>query len=200
MPKTTKQYLELKEERKNQIINGALKLFCERGFDAVNVDEICKYVKISHGLFYHYFTSKLDLQRAIINNGQERNKKTREFLDNSTLTGLEYIKKSTSLILENLKSDEMACYYYYYMIIENPPRKDDKDKRRPKVFKRLIQEIENGQKNKDIVPGDPHEILFANFTMLIGIALLNMKHKKTVQPMVPDLEIVMNLFYRKKDE
>ena len=199
MPKTTKQCLELKEERKNQIINGALKLFCERGFYAVNVDTICRYVKISHGLFYHYFTSKLDLQRAIIDNGYSRNKKTRDFLENSTLTGIEYIRKATSLILDNLKSDKMACYYYYYMIIENSPKKDDQNHRKPKVFKRLIEEVKNGQQTKEIVLGDPCEILFANFTMLIGIALLNMKDKRSVQPFVPNLDIVMNLFYRKKN-
>src|SRR5574344_579332 len=111
MPKTTTQCIGLKEEREKEILNTALKLFCEHGFAAVSVDDICKKLKISHGLFYHYFKGKNDIQATIIANAEERNAGVKYFVENTNLIGIDYIRKVTSLILDELRKDDMACYY-----------------------------------------------------------------------------------------
>jgi AcrR family transcriptional regulator len=199
MPKTTTQCLEIKEEREKEILNTALKLFCEHGFAAVSVDDICKKLKISHGLFYHYFKGKNDIQATIIANAEERNAGVKYFVENTNLIGIDYIRKVTSLILDELRKDDMACYYAYYMIMDASLDKEKLKNKPPKAFKRMIKEIKKGQDDHDVIPGDPFEIFFANSTMLLGIASLNMKHQENGKPLVPNDEIVMNLFYRKKD-
>ena len=46
---------------KEQLINSAIRLWKENGFDSVSINEICKDCGITKGGFYHYFSSKASL-------------------------------------------------------------------------------------------------------------------------------------------
>jgi AcrR family transcriptional regulator len=54
------------EERKIEIMDTAMKLFMENGFEETAVSEIVKTVSISQGAFYYYFKSKEEILDAII--------------------------------------------------------------------------------------------------------------------------------------
>lgn len=55
------------DERREQIVRGALQVFAEKGFDATTNKEIARAAGIaSPGLIYHYFRDKLDLLRAVV--------------------------------------------------------------------------------------------------------------------------------------
>lgn len=49
------------EETQKNILNTALKLFAEKGYDKVTIDEIVKKSKTSKGSFYQHFTAKSDI-------------------------------------------------------------------------------------------------------------------------------------------
>ena len=46
---------------KNSILRAAVECFAEYGFEATDVNKICKKVGLTKGAFYHHFTSKQDL-------------------------------------------------------------------------------------------------------------------------------------------
>jgi AcrR family transcriptional regulator len=54
------------EETRARIIDSAIKLFSNRGFDASSVDDICAEAGISKGAFYHHFESKQALFLALL--------------------------------------------------------------------------------------------------------------------------------------
>jgi TetR/AcrR family transcriptional regulator, mexJK operon transcriptional repressor len=55
------------DERREQIVRGALTIFAEKGFDATTNKEIARVAGIaSPGLIYHYFQDKASLLRAVI--------------------------------------------------------------------------------------------------------------------------------------
>ena len=62
---------KIERVRRQQIINSALYFFNEKCYSKTAVDDICKSLKISHGLFYHYYTNKYDLLKDILKLGYE---------------------------------------------------------------------------------------------------------------------------------
>lgn len=66
MPRTEEQYEELRNERKNLIMDVALKLFAENGYHNTSINQIAKQAKISKGLLYNYFESKETLLSEIM--------------------------------------------------------------------------------------------------------------------------------------
>ena len=54
------------EERKNEILDVAEKLFGERGYDATSTNDILKEIGIARGTLYYHFKSKEDILDAMI--------------------------------------------------------------------------------------------------------------------------------------
>jgi AcrR family transcriptional regulator len=52
--------------RREQILETALKLFAERGFDATSTRQIAKEAGIAEGLIFHYFPTKASLLTAVL--------------------------------------------------------------------------------------------------------------------------------------
>ena len=49
-------------ENRERVLDTALKLFRERGFDGVSVSDLMRSAGLTHGGFYNHFTSKADLE------------------------------------------------------------------------------------------------------------------------------------------
>jgi AcrR family transcriptional regulator len=54
------------EVRRQAIMDAALQLFQEHGFDAVRVDDILEKTGLSKGGFYHHFKSREDILRQLV--------------------------------------------------------------------------------------------------------------------------------------
>lgn len=55
------KFFDLKKEKQDRMINGALKVFSINGYNHASTDEIVKEAGISKGLLFHYFGSKIGL-------------------------------------------------------------------------------------------------------------------------------------------
>lgn len=53
------KFFDLKKEKQDRIINGALKIFASQGYRHGSTDDIVREAGISKGLLFHYFGSKL---------------------------------------------------------------------------------------------------------------------------------------------
>lgn len=60
--KTAKESLTTKE----RLLQTAMELMLAKGFTAVTVDEICEKTGVTKGGFFHYFESKEDLGKAVL--------------------------------------------------------------------------------------------------------------------------------------
>lgn len=58
MPRSEEQNKNIRDKRKKKILEKTLQLCAIKGLSSVTIDEIAEYSNCSHGLFYHYFTSK----------------------------------------------------------------------------------------------------------------------------------------------
>jgi len=67
MPRTSKQFEEIRERTKQSILDAGLRVFARKGFYGATMSEIAIEAKISKGLIYNYFVNKRELARAILN-------------------------------------------------------------------------------------------------------------------------------------
>ena len=54
------------EIRKQEILDGAIRIFAEKGYDRATISTIAKELKISQGLCYRYFASKEEIYDAAV--------------------------------------------------------------------------------------------------------------------------------------
>ncbi|HZA40914.1 MAG TPA: TetR/AcrR family transcriptional regulator [Actinomycetota bacterium] len=62
----TTREVQPKRDRREDILRASLHLFAEKGFHGTSMRDIAREADITEGLIYHYFASKRDLFRAII--------------------------------------------------------------------------------------------------------------------------------------
>lgn len=70
-PRTPKQYEEIRDEKRNLIMDVALEHFASDGYHNTTISQIARYAGISKGLMYNYFKSKEELLSEIIKRSAE---------------------------------------------------------------------------------------------------------------------------------
>jgi len=81
MPRTSKETVQKNQVRKENILEAALSLFSEKGFENTRVDEIAKEAGVNKALIYYHFESK----EAILNYLLEK------FLSGIKIRGMDFI-------------------------------------------------------------------------------------------------------------
>ena len=89
-----------REQRRNEIITGAEKIFFEKGYDSATLDEVADAAELSKATLYLYFKNKEELYYAIYERGLERLKQffseaispTNDSLQNIVAIGENYVK------------------------------------------------------------------------------------------------------------
>lgn len=59
------KFFDLKKDKQDRMINGALKVFAQNGYRHASTDEIVREAGISKGLLFHYFTNKAGVYRFV---------------------------------------------------------------------------------------------------------------------------------------
>ena len=59
------KFFELKKDKQDRMINGAMKVFARNGYKIASTDDMVKEAGISKGLWFHYFGNKLGLYAFI---------------------------------------------------------------------------------------------------------------------------------------
>jgi AcrR family transcriptional regulator len=72
MPRTKEQNIIVRAEKKQLIMDSALLLFAENGYDRTSIGSIAQHAEMSQGLLYTYFKNKDDLLYQILVSGGEK--------------------------------------------------------------------------------------------------------------------------------
>jgi AcrR family transcriptional regulator len=116
-PRTEQQFEQIRETRKKEIMDTALELFANEGFDKTSVSKIAGKAGISKGLLYNYFKSKEDLIKTIIFNGLDSLTKYIDPNDDGVLTSDE-LKFFIEAFLDALKKNQHYWRLYFTLFFE----------------------------------------------------------------------------------
>ena len=64
-PRTKEKFEEIRENKRQQILDAAVECFATTGYHAVSISDLAKHAGISKGLMYNYFPGKEDLLKSI---------------------------------------------------------------------------------------------------------------------------------------
>lgn len=115
-------FYELKKEKQNIMINGAMEVFAKNGYKRASTDEMVKVSGVSKGLWFHYFGNKRGLYDFVVGYGikyaimEYENMKT----DNMDLFELLKCFERTKIIL-------MDLYPYLPLLIVNVLEETDEE-------------------------------------------------------------------------
>jgi AcrR family transcriptional regulator len=117
-PRTDKQFEEIRESKRSQIIDAALECFATRGYHAVSISELADFAGISKGLMYNYFKSKDELLKSIFK--QVMSVMLQLFdPDKKGLPGKEELEKYLDRYFNHLKSN--IILWKMYMAVFSQP-------------------------------------------------------------------------------
>jgi AcrR family transcriptional regulator len=183
MPRNKEQNAAIRDKRRTKILEKSLKLFAINGFDEVSVDDIMDAANCSHGLFYHYFTSKEDVYNALLVWKNEKYPDSvlprEEAVQAGGIKGLRLLADYCERVVS---APDEVCYFARLSAMRHYAANAYNDAVLGEdPYPYLIQLINQGQAEGSVRPGDPEEIAsmfvdFANGAMYSRITLGNDKY------------------------
>ncbi|MFA9240256.1 MAG: TetR/AcrR family transcriptional regulator [Candidatus Paceibacteria bacterium] len=109
----------LKETKKNNIIENALKLFSQKGFYNTTIPDIANAMKMSVGNMYNYFSSKEELAKFAIKYSTNILATELREVNNMDVTSKEKIYIFVRKYLENVQKSPEIIEYFLRVYLSN---------------------------------------------------------------------------------
>lgn len=165
------------KDTRSIILQTAIALFKEKGYENTSVIDICDKCGITKGTFYYHFANKDELtfefyeqlfsnypdlmsELLMIENPKEQLWRVMEFSIDSTI-------ELTPQVLKALMISDIQNGLEFF----SPFKTSHASSLRESQYKMQIQLISKGQRTGDIKPGDPDLMLTTFIAALIGIAI-----------------------------
>ncbi|MBB4822985.1 AcrR family transcriptional regulator [Sporosarcina luteola] len=110
MPKTEQQNQELRDARKEQLLRVAASIFARRGMAGTKISDIAKEAKLSHGLVYHYFSSKEEIFVELVRNAAASSIEVIHLANAQPGKASEKMFWMTNQILQSLEGESRLLY------------------------------------------------------------------------------------------
>lgn len=103
-PRTSKQFEEIRQSRKAELIEAAMELFANNGFAGTSISSVANKAGVSKGLIYNYFENKEALVKELIMEGLEKIMEEMDFDFSQKMTRdtiIDLMDKNLGLIYKN---------------------------------------------------------------------------------------------------
>jgi len=203
---------EKKKERKRvlkrqEILDGALKAFCEHGVKSTTIDDICEKVNCSHGLFYHYYKNKDELLEDLKNYYRKVQDDEISEVLNANASPSVKLKEILLRLYAYLKENEMFAYHIYFFLTELYRKNENGDftpnepSEKGFIYKlhELIKDgVSTGEFNDKF---SPCELLTALLSTITGIVVTYLLIPKAVKEnyKLPDISLITSSILKQGD-
>jgi AcrR family transcriptional regulator len=194
-PRTAAAYQQIKDARREAILDAARRVFARKGLAATRIGDIAAEADISQGLLYHYFPNKEALFTAIVEGALRETA--------GMTTGALEAAGSAWERLQHLCEQMLAGVLEYpdYLLVimqaftsEAVPEEARRavDEYGQRTFQGIVALIQEGQAEGEVVAGDPVELALTYTACIQGVALSRLQ-SGTRSPSLPKAETVLRL-------
>lgn len=113
-PRSKEQFKNIRQERKQQILDAALEIFAKNGYHKASISQIAKEANISKGLLYNYFRNKEELLIEVMSDG------IKHLLRGYSLKSEENAKTELKLMIEqsfDFMDEDQKHWQLYFSIM-----------------------------------------------------------------------------------
>lgn len=146
-----------KEERKNQILDCAKKLFAIHGYFNTQISDIINEANIARGTFYRYFTNKKDIFITLLENyynaWETEISLERDNLDLKTIDPREYFRYRIKKTFQFFAKDKYLCKITLRMGLGLPHDMEVKIKKfEERIVNLVMKDLKLGINNNHVKP------------------------------------------------
>jgi AcrR family transcriptional regulator len=176
-PLNEEQQHQIRDERREQIMGAALKVFARRGIIGTKMSMIAAEAGISHGLLYHYFASKEELFTTLVERAMIASDEAIHSVYELPGTPIDKIRALTLDMLDEGGTD-------YFLLIHQARTSDGVPEKVVELMKRYsmdkyVKQLQDlfreGQEVGELVDGDLDEMISSYLSVLSGLMVLNVQ-------------------------
>lgn len=189
MPRRPALNAEIRDTRREEILRAALSVFAERGLKNATVSDIARAAGISHGLLYHYFTSKHALVEALFDQKLERMRAINAVAFEGEGPVLPRMERACQLMVAHAGDDPDLAVFVTQAVVSRtiPAAMQERMGEAAKVaLDQLAELIAEGQRNGEIAnDASPEELATAVAALVRGLALFHELQITNERPTAP---------------
>jgi AcrR family transcriptional regulator len=176
-PLNEEQQHHIRDERREQIISAALKVFARRGIIGTKMSMIAAEAEISHGLLYHYFASKEELFTTLVERAMIASAEAMQSVYELPGSPIDKIRALTQDMLDEGGTD-------YFLLIHQARTSDGVPEKVVELMKHYSMDnyvkqlqalFREGQEQGELVVGDLDEMISSYLSVLSGLMVLNVQ-------------------------
>lgn len=197
MPRQDQQNKQIRDERRAQILQAALRVFARRGMVAAKISDIAKEAGLSHGLVYHYFKSKEEIFMTLVQKALDSSLNVIHYAHERVGTPLEKLRWMTEQIIKSIDNgDEILLFLIMIQastsdIVSEEVKEMLTGEHAVSPVMATIPLIVEGQKVGEIKQGDPVQLAVTYYAFIQGLAINRIQWEGC--PM-PEANLIMNIF------
>ena len=190
---------KMKEERREQILAGALELFALNGLAGTKISDIARHTGMSNGLIYHYFSSKEYIFTELIRIALDRLVEACGFLQTMDRKPDEKIKYAIDALVQTIQTKPGACLSHLLVTqaiaAKNIPHeaREILNAKRQVPYETIAEIMARGQRQGTIRQGRAEDLAFFFWVNINGIAQQKAMYGEKAQ--YPPLELLYHMFF-----
>ena len=154
------------ESRREELVAAAVRAFARNGYHGCRISDIAEEAGVSHGLVYHYFSSKEEILETIFRENWGVVAVAIGQIAETDGSAIDEVRKIVSLMLHSWRRDPEVVRVLVREIARSPQLQERIGDFAP-GFEALTRIIERGQRTGEIDPAlDPRVATFAVWGMI----------------------------------
>jgi AcrR family transcriptional regulator len=191
-PRGHEQNEAMRTEALAKITGAALRVFAGYGYHGATMKQIAKAAGLSYGLVYHYFSSKEQIFRHLVDFALEASIAGMQAFIDSPGTAWERIKNYSAMVVQTAFSSKSSLYF----LIMHQAITQGKgisglpghiNKRIEAYYEMFVPLIVQAQKTGEAAQGDPVVLAAAYFSFIQGLAALAFQRKGLEKKIGPEI-------------
>ncbi|WP_312096575.1 TetR/AcrR family transcriptional regulator [Niallia sp.] len=163
---------DIRIKRKLQIMNAALKVFADNGIRLTKVSMITEEAGISHGLLYHYFSSKEEVLHESLKWAVSEVEEDMQEILNCYESSIDRIKAFTKFAFIEGNSNIFRIIQHIYRANDIPEDTIELIESHGNLYEQFLAPLfVEGQEQGEIIQGDVNELVEVYLTSLAGIIM-----------------------------